>query len=466
MNRALIEFYRCPEDLVRVQTAGSLSDDEGFFRFGPTVTCYGKSAAGFRRRYLDDPLYDVAADVASSRDTVQIPFDADSVIHNLRMELYAGRGAGHRTAGLRRLLKDAYYFLRPIIPDPVRSFIQRADINGWRNRTFPHWPVDTTVENLCEQLLVLSLRSSGMEKLPFIWFWPDGARACVAMTHDVETERGRRFCSELMDIDESFDIPASFQIVPEGRYQVSQDFIGSIRERGFEVNVQDLNHDGNLFRTREQFERRVEKINRYGHTFGASGFRAAVLYRNLEWLQALEFSFDMSVPNVAHLDPQKGGCCTVMPYFVGDVLEIPVTTTQDYMLFRLLQDYSLDVWKEQLELIINKNGLISFIVHPDYITEPRPRQVYSNLLAHLRSTAAHCKLWFALPGEVDQWWRQRRAMRLVKAADQWRIEGPGAERAVIAFAKLAGNRIEYEVGSGPLPDPSPHRSPSMSRARR
>src|SRR2546425_12755629 len=36
-----------------------------------------------------------------------------------------------------------------------------------------------------------------------------------------------------------------------------------------------------------------------------------------EWFDALDFSYDMSVPNVAHLDPQRGGCCTVMPYFVG-----------------------------------------------------------------------------------------------------------------------------------------------------
>ena len=34
--------------------------------------------------------------------------------------------------------------------------------------------------------------------------------------------------------------------------------------------------------------------------------------------QRLDFSFDMSIPNVAHLDPQRGGCCTIMPYFIGN----------------------------------------------------------------------------------------------------------------------------------------------------
>ena len=69
------------------------------------------------------------------------------------------------------------------------------------------------------------------------------------MTHDVETEAGRKFCSDLMDIDDSFGIKSSFQIVPEGCYQVSDAFLASLRERGFEVAVHDLNHDGHLYRT-------------------------------------------------------------------------------------------------------------------------------------------------------------------------------------------------------------------------
>ena len=120
--------------------------------------------------------------------------------------------------------------------------------------------------------------------------------------------------------------------------------------------------------------------------YGARGFRSAVLYRNQDWFEALDFSFDMSVPNVAHLDPQRGGCCTVMPYFVGDVLEIPLTTTQDYMMFHLLNDYSLDLWRMQTEAIMQKNGMVSFLIHPDYVIEKRARDVYLDLLGFLRPT--------------------------------------------------------------------------------
>ena len=221
----------------------------------------------------------------------------------------------------------------------------------------------------------------------------------------------------------------------------------TIRDRGFEINIQDLNHDGNLFRDPEEFTRRARKINKYAETYGASGFRAAVLYRNLEWHDALQFSFDLSVPNVAHLDPQKGGCCTVMPYFFGETLEIPVTTTQDYTLFHLLNNYSLESWKSQIDLIVARHGLVSFIVHPDYVIEERAMSVYRDLLALLREFGRRQKMWFALPGEIDHWWRARHEMRIVGQDGNWRIEGEGAERAKLAFARRVGERLEYEVGS-------------------
>ena len=265
------------------------------------------------------------------------------------------------------------------------------------------------------------------------------------MTHDVEAESGQGFCSELMNIDHSFGIKASFQLVPEGRYRISAALVAEIRDRGFEVDIQDLNHDGHLFREREEFLRRAQRINRYSKIYGARGFRAAVLYRNEDWYDALNFSYDMSVPNVAHLDPQPGGCCTVMPYFIGDILEIPLTTTQDYMLFHLLGDYSLDLWKAQIELIKKKNGLLSFLIHPDYIIETRARSVYRSLLEVLRDMGTTEKLWFALPGDVDQWWRARSKMRVVYDEGQWHIEGPEAERAVLAFAKVVAGHVEYEV---------------------
>jgi len=280
------------------------------------------------------------------------------------------------------------------------------------------------------------------------------------MTHDVETAQGRDFCTALMDINDSFGIKASFQIVPECRYAVTPSFLNSISKRGFEVAVQDLNHDGHLYRNRREFRKRAAKINLYGRHWGAGGFRAAVLYRKQEWFDDLEFSYDMSVPNVAHLDPQRGGCCTVMPYCVGKLLELPVTTTQDYSLFHILNDYSIALWKKQIDLIMEKHGLLSFIIHPDYITRNRERFTYTTLLAHLATLRAEKGVWVATPGEVNCWWRQRMEMRIIEDGDNLHIEGPGRERARIAYASERNGKLVLTVGQS---DESAHLS-SLSRS--
>jgi hypothetical protein len=169
------------------------------------------------------------------------------------------------------------------------------------------------------------------------------------------------------------------------------------------------------------------------------------MYRRQDWYDAFDLSYDMSVPNVAHLEPQGGGCCTVMPYFIGKVLELPLTTTQDYSLFHIIGDYSIDLWKRQIDMILRRNGLISFIVHPDYIRQEKEQSVYRDLLAHLASMRDRAKLWTALPGQVDRWWRNRAEMELIEQDGAWRIEGPDQERGRVAFASLQNGRIVYRL---------------------
>jgi hypothetical protein len=247
-----------------------------------------------------------------------------------------------------------------------------------------------------------------------------------------------------MDMDDSFGIKSAFQVVPEERYHVQQAGLNSIKDRGFELNVHDLNHDGNLLTDRDEFLRRASAINRYGKQFGALGFRSAVLYRNIDWYDALDFSYDMSVPNVAHLDPQRGGCCTVFPFFNGKLLELPVTMSQDYSLFNILNDYSIGLWKKQIALIRKKHGLMQMIVHPDYILEEAPRRVYAELLGYLADFRSKGETWIALPGEVAAWWRLRSELQLVKEGGTWQIQGPGKETARIAYATLDNGKLKYE----------------------
>jgi hypothetical protein len=445
MFPSLKRYFRCASPLCDFAVDSQLSAEPGFFRFGPNAICYGRSSQGSLSDRPDAELDDLANRIRVNRSSVTLPFDPEEVIDNLRTERYAVSSAQY--AQSRGLIRDAYYLVRPLLPLAVRKHLQRIRLRGWDKLPFPKWPVDRTVERLLQELLILALRSTGQESIPFIWFWPDGANACAIMTHDVEEESGKQFCSRLMDLDASFQIPASFQIVPEERYSVEPGFLEDIRSRGFEVNVQDLNHDGKLFLDRTEFERRVKKINRYAKEYQAVGFRSAVLYRNEQWFDMLEFEYDSSVPNVAHLDPQRGGCCTVMPYFIGGLLELPVTTTQDHSLFNILSDFTMNLWRQQTDLILQQNGLMNFIVHPDYVLGKRALDAYKNLLGLLAELRIHKGVWVALPKDVNRWWRLRDRMILKRNGEGWSIEGEGSERARVAVASLQGGRLLYSFAN-------------------
>jgi hypothetical protein len=439
-----------------VMADSELSPEKGYFGYGKDVVCFGRLSAQSPASGPSANLHDVSKNVRTVDGKLLLPFDVDEVLHDLEHEVYAENA---KQVGLAdpSLVVSAYYWLRPLLPLHARKHFQRVRLRHWKSLAFPHWPVDCTVDRLCEELLLANLKAQCIDKIPFIWFWPKEHSSAAMMTHDVETELGRDYSDQLMDIDDSFGIKASFQVVPECRYEVPRSYINSIWDRGFEVAVHDLNHDGRLFQNYQTFQERVAKINAYRKEFRASGFRAAVLYRRQLWNDALDFAYDMSVPSVAHLDPQRGGCCTVKPYFTGKMIELPVTTTQDYTLFHILNDRSIDLWKRQTELIMERHGLISFIIHPDYVIQQKERAVYQNLLAYLDGLRSKQNVWIALPCEIENWWRQRAAMRINEENGDLRIEGAGSERATIAYASEEDGHLAYSFapnGIGNAPRPS------------
>jgi hypothetical protein len=462
-RRLLTDHFRCPDNLADFTVASNQSRHDGYFKFGPRGICYGQCAFETPAMAVTDPLHDMAEHICMSESSIQLPFDPDQVVNNLRYERYrSGIEQGRIELSASRIVRALYYLVRPLMPVEVRRHLQRIYFHNWDKIPFPGWPVDFSVEDILEQLLLHSMKARKIQRVPIIWFWPEGTQSCAIVTHDVETASGRDFCQHLMDLNDSFKIKSAFQVVPEKRYCVPLSFLDSIRERGFELNVHDLNHDGHLMERQEEFLRRAEHINRYGVEFGALGFRSAMLHRNLEWYEALDFSYDMSVPNVAHLDPQRGGCCTVFPFFNRKLLEIPVTMIQDYSLFHILKDYSINVWKRQIEAVAERNGLMNFIVHPDYITKPREQGVYTALLDHLTRLKQAGTVWIATPGEVNIWWRQRAEMRLVEDGSGWQVEGLGKERARIAYASEKDGRIVFELDEASLPTEA---SPSRSQGR-
>ena len=142
--------------------------------------------------------------------------------------------------------------------------------------------------------------------------------------------------------------------IPELRQELTAD--------GFEVGVHGLNHDGKLYSSKAEFDRRAKRINRYLKEWNAVGFRSPAMHHNLEWLKALNIEYDASTFDTDPFEPQPDGVGTIFPFWVArddgtGYVELPYTLPQDFTLFVLMKERTIDIWKKKLDWIAEKGGM-------------------------------------------------------------------------------------------------------------
>ena len=89
-----------------------------------------------------------------------------------------------------------------------------------------------------------------------------------------------------------------------------------LTDRGFEVGVHDLHHDGKLYSSRDEFRLRAKRVNFYLKEWKASGFRSGFMLHNLSWLGDLEIQYDASTFDTDPFEPQPDGVNTIFPFWV------------------------------------------------------------------------------------------------------------------------------------------------------
>ena len=156
MENSLSRYYRCPAQYVHVETGTPLSAADGYFRIGSRVTAFGRYSGREPSRDPDGNLPDALADVAIENGKVCLPFDPDQVADNLRCELYAEDWRGTLPLSV---LAQVYYFVRPILPVAIRRHMQKLHLSLRTDTSFPRWPVDTTVDDMFAQVLLLALKA-------------------------------------------------------------------------------------------------------------------------------------------------------------------------------------------------------------------------------------------------------------------------------------------------------------------
>lgn len=345
----------------------------------------------------------IAAVMPNGHDSAWVPFDLDEAYRNYVSESWK-RGTDSRSLSKTQL--RAYYGVKRLLPRRVQLAARRVYTRWVGFPEFPSWPLDDSVVMLLRFYARLVLGAEA-ETMRFRWFWPGRFQAAVVLTHDVETAEGLGLALELADLEQERGFRSSFNVVAAW-YPVDQGILRELRERGFEIGLHGLRHDHSLFNSYRSFQGQLPAIHRAARAFDATGFRSPATHRVHDWLAELPLSYDCSVPHSDPLEPVPGGCCTLWPFFIGEVVELPYTLPQDHTLFTVLHRRSAETWLSQVDAIESRHGLIQCLSHPDrgYLGDREKRAFYVELLDAL---AERPQLWKPLPRELDAWWRQRDA---------------------------------------------------------
>jgi hypothetical protein len=170
-------------------------------------------------------------------------------------------------------------------------------------------------------------------------------------------------------------------------------------------------------------------MREYAERWHAVGFRSPGTIRSWELMPLLGFDYDSSYSDTAPFEPQPGGCCSVLPFMIDDLVELPITLPQDHTLFELLGHRDGTVWVEKTRFLRDRGAMALMLTHPDYIDNPRLVAAYTEFLDEF---ADDDTAWRALPQEVSSWWRRRHATDLRLGEDGgWHLEGPAQDDAVV-----------------------------------
>lgn len=310
-------------------------------------------------------------------------------------------------------MKKYYYFFKALVPRWLQISIRRKLIQRKRFLHRDIWPIDEAAS-----------------KPPEDWKgWPDGKKFALVLTHDVETEKGLKKCRDLMKIDERMGFRSSFNFVALD-YKIPSGFIQEIKEHGFEVGIHGLRHTGNIYRSKKTFSEQAVQINQYIKQWGAVGFRSPAMFHNLDYIHCLNIDYDASTFDTDPFEPQPDGAGTIFPFWVPGnsqqrgYVELPYTLPQDFLLFILMKEKNIDIWKTKLDWIAEHGGMALFITHPDYMDfnkntrdyEEYPSQYYEEFLSYIKSRYKGL-YWQALPKDMARFWSQHYSRKESKHRD-------------------------------------------------
>jgi hypothetical protein len=345
---------------------------------------------------------------------------SEAAAERLLLEQYLPEMDRHPPSAMR-----AYYRVKRLIPQGLRHRLNSAAIHARKRLEFPRWPCESALVDLRRDWLKQSLEVQGVNDGWHIGFWPDRAKCCIVLTHDVESSKGFDRMERIAELEERHGFRSAWNL-PLAQYPIDWQRVEALRARGFEFGAHGLCHDGRLFRSENDFSELAPILERLAAEHHLRGFRSPSTLRNPQAIATMDFDFDSSFADTDLYEPQPGGTCSLFPFHLSRLIELPYTLPQDHTLIHLLRRSPLPVWAMKAKWIASLGGMILTLTHPDYCGEGVYLQAYEDLVKRFADVET---AWRALPSEVAEWWKQRARLELDIDNGRPSITGLGAERA-------------------------------------
>lgn len=319
-----------------------------------------------------------------------------------------------------RLKIRLYYAVKDFIPVGARHFVRSLLCRLRRDPGFPKWPCEDALLLFQRDWVMRALEIIGTREAWHVGFWPQDHTCAVVLTHDVESPAGFERMEAMAELEDRFGFRSAWNL-PLDQYSIDWQRVERLRSRGFEFGAHGLRHDGMLFRSREHFLALAPRVESLAREHGLRGFRSPSTLRNAQWLGEMSFDYDSSFADTDPFEPQPGGSCSIFPYFIGSMVELPYTLAQDHTLINLLRRDPMPIWIDKMNWLAARGGMILTLTHPDYSGKGNGLYAYTELLRRLADLPS---AWRALPSEVSSWWRRRAAVRLQVRSGRPEIAGP------------------------------------------
>ena len=270
--------------------------------------------------------------VWSDRDgNIFLPFDPNEAVTAFWQEAYSVR-ALLGTDRLTALSQAAYYYVRPVLPRNVQVRLRRLLRRVQEQLPFPRWPIEPSLHDLYAYLFGLCAEAAG------------GSRArdrAVARRPQVgaRADPRRRDAERLPQRPPPAPprtgrrLPVVLELRPPP-VRVDDGSSASSSTRASRSGIHGLaprrpRSESPLRSSRA----RLPLMREFAERWNAVGFRSPATQRVWELMPQLGFDYDSSYPDTDPYEPQPGGCCSWLPFFNDDLVELPITLPQDHTLF-------------------------------------------------------------------------------------------------------------------------------------